>query len=210
MFDHAAGEDGCGSTDGGGSGGDVRGSEAGELVHTDVGPEYGAGRDEGGHACSGTGVDDGTGHDAGARTYDGGAGDDGGGIDDGGEGDCRAVGLQLPGDAFAGAVIADGCMQLQSGMGGGECVQQGFVTEDGVIQEALSGGFERVEQAEDLEAAGAFGHIKDHAGVAGGTENDQRDGVHGAMIRKEHGNVQGVRGFTERQRGGYRDFTAGK
>jgi len=39
----------------------------------------------------------------------------------------------LPGDAFAGAVVADGDVQLQSGVGGGECGQQGFVSEDGVV-----------------------------------------------------------------------------
>jgi len=58
-----------------------------------------------------------------------------------------------------------------------------------------------------MEAARAFGHFKDHAGVAGGAENDQRDGVHGAMIRKEHGNVQGWGALPRGNTGG---VTAGK
>ena len=184
VFEHAACEQGAGSSDGCTAGSNGTGTEAGAISHLSIMFQHGTGVYDAKFPNNGSGVDDSARHDAGTRTYFSCTGYDGRRVDDGGEGDVRAQSGKIMGDAFAGIVIADGDVYVQAGIGCCEFRQQRFVAKDLISHEVISNGFEGVEDPQDMELSGSLGHVDDDACVAGGPEDEQGDEVHGTSLRQ--------------------------
>lgn len=184
MFDHPARQHRGGMSNRCATGCNGTGTEAGAIAHLSVMFQHGTGVYDAKFPNDGSGVDDSARHDAGTRTYFSCTGYDGRRVDDGGEGDVRAQSGKMMGDAFAGIVIADGDVYVQAGIGCCEFRQQRFVAKDLISHEVISNGFEGVEDPQDLELSGSFGHVDDDACVAGGPEDEQGDAIHGTSLRQ--------------------------